>query len=524
MRKTTQLRRLLALDRAALAAGAHNGLSARLAERAGFDAVWASGFEISASHAVPDANILTMSEALDAARDIAAGAARTPVLADADNGFGNAVNVRRAVRDYDAAGIAGICIEDNAYPKRCSFYTGVGRDLVPVEEHAGKIRAAVEARQDPHFTIVARTEALIAGLGMDEALARARAYAAAGADAILVHSKSKDGAEILEFGRRWPRDAAPLVAVPTTYSHVHATDLHDAGYRLVIFANHGLRAAVRATAETLAKLRRCGQAAAVEPDIAPLDTIYDLVNVQELRREEAAYIAKGSGAAVILAAGRDSVRRGVPKCMLAVRGRTILQRQVDALRAAGVGRVTVVRGYLKDRIHAEGVDAWYDNDAYQATGEAGSLLAAVPELAAGVLIVYGDILFDPSLAQRLLACRARCAILVDRRPVVETRPRDLVSDDAGPARIAAVDPPARLVRIGPALEGAHGEFAGLLRLASAGLPGGVNPAHSLPEMLQAAVDAGEPVEIVDTWGGWIDVDTLEDYRRVCEAPLRTEAA
>ena len=120
------------------------------------------GFGISAVQAVPDANILTMSENLEAAARMAS-AVRIPVIADCDNGYGNAVNVKRTVQEYERAGIAAVCIEDNNFPKRCSFYVGVKRDLVSIEEHAGKIRAAVTARTDPDFLVIARTEALIAG-------------------------------------------------------------------------------------------------------------------------------------------------------------------------------------------------------------------------------------------------------------------------------------------------------------------------------------------------------------------------
>ena len=140
------LRLRLSLERPGplLVAGAHNPLSARLVEEAGFDAVWASGFEISASQAVPDANILSFSENLDIARAMT-GAVGIPVIADCDNGFGNAVNVIRTVREYEAAGVAGICMEDNVFPKRCSFYDSSWRELVSPEEHAGKIRAAKDA-------------------------------------------------------------------------------------------------------------------------------------------------------------------------------------------------------------------------------------------------------------------------------------------------------------------------------------------------------------------------------------------
>src|SRR5262247_1823193 len=192
------LLRLLGGDRVVLAAGAHDALSAKLADEAGFDAIWASGFGISAVQGVPDANILTLTETLEAVRRIC-DAVAVPVVADCDNGYGNAINVMRTASEFERAGAAGICIEDNEFPKRCSFYAGVRRDLVATEEHARKIEAAVSARRNRGFAVIARTEALICGLGLDEALTRATAYAAAGADAVLVHSKQKDFAELARF-------------------------------------------------------------------------------------------------------------------------------------------------------------------------------------------------------------------------------------------------------------------------------------------------------------------------------------
>src|SRR5437870_4403047 len=143
---TDARRMLLPAEGIVLAAGAHDALSAKLAEEAGFDAIWASGFGISAVQAVPDANILTLTETLEAVRRIV-DAVGIPVIADCDNGYGNAINVMRTAGEFERAGAAGICIEDNEFPKRCSFYAGVRRDLVPVEEHARKIEAAAAARR-----------------------------------------------------------------------------------------------------------------------------------------------------------------------------------------------------------------------------------------------------------------------------------------------------------------------------------------------------------------------------------------
>jgi len=286
--KGALLRAMLAADRPTLLAGAHDALTARLVEETGFDAVWASGFEISASHGVPDASVLTMTEMLAAARGMNA-AIRVPVVADCDGGFGNAINAIHMVKAYEDAGIAGLCIEDTAFPKRCSLYARGIRELTPIGEQALKIRAACDARRHDATVIIARTEALVAGHGLDEALARGHAYAAAGADAILVHSASRTPDEVFAFARHWAA-SVPLVAVPTTYSAVSADELWSAGYRMTIFANQGLRAAIRAVRETLCQLRTAGFAESVNDRIVPLADVFEIVRVDELNADEQRYL------------------------------------------------------------------------------------------------------------------------------------------------------------------------------------------------------------------------------------------
>ena len=270
-----------------LAIGAHDGLSGRLGQRAGFDAIWASGFEISASHGLPDANILDMSVQLAASVQIAE-AVTIPVIADCDNGYGNAVNAAYTAEKFARAGIAGICIEDNIFPKRCSFYNGTRRELVSAREHALKVKACKERAGDGLF-VIARTEALIAGHSMTEALDRGNAYADAGADAVLIHSKEKSPEQIVEFAKRWKR-ATPLVAVPTTYNTIAACELGKLGYRIVIFANHGLRASIQAMQQAYAKLLPAGRACVLEDDIVSLKTVFDLVGVKDLEECERKYL------------------------------------------------------------------------------------------------------------------------------------------------------------------------------------------------------------------------------------------
>ncbi len=536
-----------------LAAGAHDALSAKLAEEAGFDAIWASGFGISAVQALPDANILTLTETLEAVRRIV-DAVDIPVIADCDNGYGNAINVMRTAAEFERAGAAGICIEDNEFPKRCSFYAGVRRELVPVGEHARKIEAATAARRDASFLVIARTESLIAGLGLEEALRRARAYAQAGADAILIHSKSRNFNELRQFAEQWDQPV-PLVAVPTTYPTVSAAELERAGFRLAIFANQALRASIVAMRETLREIRREGRTASVEDRIAPLEEVYALVGVPELKSNEQRFLFAGDEAprAVILAAGFEPQLMPLiadrPKAMLEVKGRTMLARQVETLARCGVRDVVVVRGYQKDRVSVPPGAAcvrYADNDRFAETGELYSLFQARADLDGPVVVLYGDIVFEPAILVRLLQTQAAVAVVVDRAfhdayragqvPTsrVPSGPLDLVITETPPKgrRFVAPESGSRVLRIGPEVHAdeAHGEFIGLTMFSAAGVRAlrtvyeelvagraeGLERA-SLTHILQAMIDRQHAVIAVDIHKGWMEIDTLDDYRRACES-------
>ncbi len=534
-RKTTVLRRRMSDPRPILVGGAHNGLTGKLVEEAGFDAIWASGFEISASYGVPDANILTMAENLAAARQIN-NTTKIPVIADCDTGYGNAVNVIRTVQEYEAAGIAAICIEDNVFPKRCSFYSSVKRELVSAEEHAGKVRAAKSAQRDADFIVIARTEALIAGWGMDEALMRARAYADAGADAILIHSKEAKPDEILEFAAKW-KNRAPLIAVPTTYKSTSAATLAEAGYRIVIFANHGLRAGIRAAAAALKTIRENGRADAADEQIVTLEEVYRLVGVPELQKDEKVFLPKGDPPvrAIVLAAGyqphlKTLLKEG-PKSLLEIKGRTILTRQVETLAGCGVSQIAVVRGYKKERFPA-GVAKYYDNDGFAETGELASLQCAAKELDGRTLVLYGDIIFDRSVIQRATDSKADITLVVDRSwrdeaagsRAPEAAPDLVVEKNPPPAghRHVSSAEPTDVLRIGRDLPGAHSEFIGILALSDKGakIVRGVvedlvnkSPKASLIDLVQELISRGNAVKAVETYKGWIEVDSFDDYQR-----------
>jgi phosphoenolpyruvate phosphomutase len=282
-RKRGLLREGLSGPSPVVAVGAHDALTAQLIEAHGFDAVWISGFGVATmTHALPDLNLTTMTEALAAATrmDLATS---LPVLADCDNGFGALANLVRTTREYERAGIAGICVEDNLFPKRNSLFAGeASRDLIPREEQARRIAAAKQAQETDSFVFVARVEALIAGHGVAEACARADAYVEAGADAILIHSRDKTLSEIEGFLGQWQGlGEVPLVAVPTLFPTYTVEQLHDKGFEMIIWANQPMRAAVQAIEQTLRTLRDERNAAAVDPSIAPVNHIFELVKTQE---------------------------------------------------------------------------------------------------------------------------------------------------------------------------------------------------------------------------------------------------
>ena len=278
MSKAAHLRHLLCAGRPVLAAGAHNGIGAALADRAGYDAIWASGLEISAAQGLPDIGLLGMTDFLQAARTMDK-ACQLPVIADCDTGFGGDANAAYAVQSYEAAGIAAVCFEDKVFPKRNSFAAERHQELVTIKEFSRKIRASKAAQSGPDLVLIARTEALIAGAGMEEALRRADAFAEAGADVILIHSKAKEKDEIEEFLDRWG-GGLPIAIVPTTYPDWNASDAYEAGASLIIHANQGLRATVTAVKAAFETMIAAGCPRPLESRIATVADIFELQNME----------------------------------------------------------------------------------------------------------------------------------------------------------------------------------------------------------------------------------------------------
>jgi 2-methylisocitrate lyase-like PEP mutase family enzyme len=263
-----------------LAPGCYDALGARLIEEAGFPAVYMTGFGSSASRlGRPDVGLMTLCEMVDNARRIAQ-AVGIPVIADADTGYGNAVNVIRTVHEYEAAGVAAIHIEDQVMPKKCGHMEG--KQVIPAAEMAAKVAAAVAARSSPDFLIIARTDARAVD-GMGAALERARLYREAGADVLFVEApQSQQEIETI---------AQTIPDVPLLFNYAEGGKtppvshqfLHELGFKLVIFPISTLLVATAAMRSALAQIKAEGTPIDLLPSLVPFDEFLDFIGMPEIR-------------------------------------------------------------------------------------------------------------------------------------------------------------------------------------------------------------------------------------------------
>ena len=531
--KALQFKRLLQSNCVEFLMEAHNALSARIVEEAGFRGIWASGLSISATLALRDNNEASWTQVLEVV-EFMSDATRIPILLDADTGYGNFNNMRRLVKKLEQRDVAAVCIEDKLFPKTNSFIGSERQPLASIDEFTGKIKAVKDAQMDPNFCLVARLEGFIAGWGIDEMLLRAEAYHLAGADALFIHSRKVTPDQVLAFAKAWA-NRCPLVIAPTTYYSAPVEVFEQAGIRIVIWANQNVRSAIAAMQETTRRIFTERSVQNVEDAIAPMREVFRLQNAQELLLAEERYLPKrrASMRAIILAASRGNelgeVTAGVPKAMVPIGGTPLLHKLVGQFRAAGVRAITVVRGYAAEKVQAPDVE-FVENEDFEGTGELLSLLKARDRIDGDAIISFGDILFRQHILNNLLAQEHDIVIAVDamweRRHergangyvdyVTATRPYSL--------RYDAED--AFLAQMGPNLsaEKIHGEWIGLLKATARGSTAICDALNVLSgrldfrrlrfdDLFNHLVSSGQRVQALYITGQWLDVDDLEDLAR-----------
>ncbi len=528
--KTKQLRDLIESPELGFILEAHNGISAKLVQQAGFKGIWASGLALSAQFCVRDSNEASWTQVVDML-EFMSDATDIPILLDGDTGYGNFNNMRRLVRKLEQRGIAGVCIEDKEFPKTNSFIDSGKQALADVDEFCGKIRAGKDSQQDPDFCIVARVEALIAGWGMDEALQRASAYCAAGADAILIHSRQARADEILAFADAWD-GACPLVIVPTKYYSTPVDVFRKAGISVVIWANHMIRASVRAMEHVSREIYSQESLTGVEDRITNVDSIFQLQGADELLRAQERYLHKtGESRALVLAASRGNnlyeLTEDRPKAMLNIRGKPLLQRLVDEFKKCAVNDITVIAGYKSDTLDVSGVDMRL-NTRFETTGELYSLACARDKFSDDMVIIYGDLLFRSYILQDLLERDGEIVIVVDSLldEIGITGTPDYVWCDRPDDRSLFMQD-VRLQRVSEKKtpdDPPYGRWTGMMRVRSQGRAWldqaldelSTRPGYeqlTLPDLLNELTRKGRPVTVHYINGHWLDVNSVNDIDR-----------
>ncbi|WP_417070736.1 phosphoenolpyruvate mutase [Niveibacterium terrae] len=534
MRKTRQFKQMLLSGELEFICEAHSGLSAKIVEEAGFKGIWASGLGISAQLGVRDNNEASWTQVLDVV-EFMSDASAIPIMLDGDTGYGNFNNVQRLVRKLEQRDVAAVCLEDKLFPKTNSFISGKRQPLADIEEFAGKIKAGKDAQTDPDFCIVARVEAFIAGWGLDEAVRRAEAYRAAGADAILIHSALSTPDEILAFTKEWA-NRSPVVIVPTKY-YATPTDVFRANQvSMVIWANHILRSSVTAMQKTARALYKDQELIRIESGIAPVSEIFRLQGADALDEAERRYLpsSRQKPSALVLAASRGvelgDLTKSLPKTMIPVGGKPVLSHIAAAYNQAGIRDITVVRGYCKERVDLPSLD-YVDNDEFETSGELVSLQKGLKRLADrtnGIIVSYGDVLFRKHVPDILNEVSDDLVVMIDtqwRESANLNRVADYARCSRSYSRLHYSEA-VHLQRLGDATElredEIHGEWMGFFRIGPASqgqvrdiLDQMLSSAHtrrkgSLPDLINTLVERGLPVRVVYTTGHWLDIDSPED--------------
>lgn len=536
LKKTTQLKKMLMSSELEFLMEAHNGLSAKIAEEAGFRGIWGSGLSISASLGVRDNNEASWTQVLDVA-EYMSDATTIPMLLDGDTGYGNFNNMRRLVMKLEQRDVAGVCIEDKIFPKTNSFLRGEAQPLADVDEFCGKIKAGQDTKLDDDFCIIARVEALIAGWGLAEAVKRAEAYRLAGANGILMHSKISKPDEILAFMKEWGERAhtCPVVIVPTKYYSTPTNVFREAHVSLCIWANHQMRAAITAMQNVAKTIYTEQSLMNVEDKVASVKEVFRLQNDSELEEAEKLYLKVADAdkpRAIFLAASRGAELKELtedrPKVLIDINGKPLIEQSLNSFYDHDIKDITIVRGYKKEAFKFPNVK-YIDNDNYEQTSELASLKLAGNEIVDNTIISYGDILYRKYILSRLLEEKGDITIVVDAS--VDQRPADYKGDFVYCSRkhtnsFNETAAELKKIEFGVHSENisAEGEYIGLLKTNKVGSEILVKTLNELsesphfkkmklPDLMNKLLEKKVKIHVMYIDGHWMDVDSYADVSK-----------
>jgi phosphoenolpyruvate phosphomutase len=530
MKKTTQLKKMLQSKDLSFLMEAHNGLSAKIVEEAGFKGIWGSGLSISASLGVRDNNEASWTQVLEVA-EYMSDATTIPMLLDGDTGYGNFNNMRRLVKKLEQRGVAGVCIEDKLFPKTNSFIRGDKQPLAEIEEFSGKIKAGVDSRADNDFCIIARVEAFIAGWGLEEALKRATAYYEAGADAVLIHSKLSRPDQVLSFAKAW-NNKCPIVIVPTKYYSTPTSVFQENDISLVIWANHLMRSAITAMKNTATKIYQTQSLIEVEDKIASVSEVFRLQDDEELRLAEKKYLKSDTAEetkTIILAASRGKELGGLtedkPKALVRINGKSPVERMLGFISDQGIKDISIVRGYKKESFQFENVN-YFDNDAFEKNEELYSLYLAKEKIEGHCIISYGDILFRKYLLTGLLEEAGDIVMVVDadeNRQKIGHKSDFVTCSEPYSKKFDESNTLLKSMQFSKYSDdqGFHGEWIGLIKSTPTGSTAIIETLKKLSSqenfhelkmhhLFQELLINNTDIKVLYTNGHWLDIDNIQD--------------
>jgi phosphoenolpyruvate phosphomutase len=536
IKKTTQLRNMLNSSELEFLMEAHNGMSAKIAEEAGFKGIWGSGLSISAALGVRDNNEASWTQVLEVV-EFMSDATTIPILLDGDTGYGNFNNMRRLVTKLEQRGVAGVCIEDKVFPKTNSFLRTEAQPLADMDEFCGKIKAGQDTKLDSDFNIIARVEALIAGWGMGEALKRADAYRLAGANGILMHSKISKPDEILAFMKEWGErsKSCPIVIVPTKYYATPTNAFREANISVCIWANHQMRMAVTAMQNVTKTIFEEQSLMNVEDKIVSVAELFRLQNDKELEAAEKLYLSVADAdkpRAIFLAASRGAELKELtedkPKVLIDINGKPLIEQSINNFYEHNIKDISIVRGYKKEAFKLQNVK-YFDNDNFETTSELSSLFLAKKEIVENTIISYGDILYRKYILSRLLEEKGDITIVVDA--TINDRAPGYTGDFvlcSRPHRNVFNEAPAELngIRFGTAGDNkeVQGEWIGLIKTNKVGsevLSKTLEELSTtsefsklkLPDLMNKLLEKKVKINVMYIDGHWLDIDNYADVSR-----------
>ncbi|MFC1685689.1 phosphoenolpyruvate mutase [Nanoarchaeota archaeon] len=382
-----------------------------------FDFFWESSLTDSASKGHPDIEIISFDSRLRTISEILE-VTNKPMIVDGDTG-GDIHHFEYLIPKLEKTGVSAIIIEDKIFPKRNSLEGGTNQDQEDPDKFANKIMTGKKIQRSKDFMIIARIESLIAGKSVEDALYRARKYLLAGVDGIMIHSKSISPKGIFEFAEGYKKLChelnlkKPLVCVPTTYNSIYEEEFKEKGFNVVIYANHMLRSSYKAMQNVGRIILENKRSLEADPYIVTTKEVFEKVGFLDIKEKDKSISPKPT--VIIPAAGAHQPFEStgdIPKALIQINGKTLLEHQISAFKAQGLDDINVIIGYQKEKFNLKGIN-YFQKENYSSEGMLHSIMEAKDKMKNGFIYVNSDILLDEILVKEILGRKEDIVIVVD---------------------------------------------------------------------------------------------------------------